>query len=117
MTRVGRILFSCASTLAAVLSATGMPATVEEHFWGDNGNRFGVAGDYVGVSWFTTEVEIPPAAAGRRVTLAFESARMRAEVYVDERLAAYHLVDGTPFEADLTGARAGSVPGPCQVLR
>ena len=29
-----------------------LPATVEEHFWGDNGNTESVAGDWRGVSWW-----------------------------------------------------------------
>lgn len=36
-----------------------LPATVEEHLWGWNGQTFGVTGNYTGVSWFETEVDIP----------------------------------------------------------
>ena len=28
-----------------------LPATVEQHLWGWNGETFGVTGNYVGVSW------------------------------------------------------------------
>ena len=36
-----------------------LPATVEEHYWGKNGNGFGISGDYSGVSWFATSIKIP----------------------------------------------------------
>ena len=32
-----------------------LPATVEQHLWGWNGETFGVTGNYVGVSWFDTK--------------------------------------------------------------
>jgi hypothetical protein len=79
-----------------------LPATVEEHFWGENGNTYGVTGNYTGVSWFSTHLKIPARLKGRRVVLLFESARMRAEVYLNGRLVGYDLVHGTPFEVDIT---------------
>lgn len=79
-----------------------LPATVEEYHWGDNGNTFGVAGNYVGVSWFTTDLYIPSQLEGKRITLDFESVRLRAEVFVNEKLAGYDMVDGTPFQVDIT---------------
>ena len=79
-----------------------LPATVEEYYWGENGNSFGVSGDYVGVSWFTTEIEIPESLKGKRVILNFESVRLRAEIYVNRKLAGYDLVNGTPFDVDIT---------------
>ena len=33
-----------------------LPATVEEFFWGLNGNVFGVSGNYLGASWFVTKI-------------------------------------------------------------
>ena len=79
-----------------------VPATVEEHFWGDNGNRFGVAGDYAGVSWFVTELDIPASWEGKRIVLNFESARLRAEVFVNNQLVGYELMNGTPFTLDIS---------------
>lgn len=79
-----------------------LPATVEEHFWGRNGNSYGVTGDYIGVSWFSSQFNISEDNLKRRVILHFESARLRAEVYINRKLAGYNLVDGTPFEVDAT---------------
>lgn len=79
-----------------------LPATVEEHFWGWNGSTYGVTGDYYGVSWFSTTVHIPKELEGKKVQLRIERARVRAEIYVNNRLAGYNLVDGTPFTTDLS---------------
>lgn len=79
-----------------------LPATVEEYLWGWNGETFGVTGNYVGVSWFETEVEIPASWSGRRVSIDFEAVRFRAEVFVNHRLAGYDLVNGTPFSFDVS---------------
>ena len=74
-----------------------LPATVEEYHWGDNGNHFGTAGNYVGVSWFTKKLTIPEKLRNKRIVLHFQSARMRAEIYVNRKLAGYNLIDSTPF--------------------
>lgn len=79
-----------------------LPATVEEHFWGQNGNAYGVTGDYIGVSWFTSQFNVSDFEKGNRVILHFESTRLRTEVYINRKLAGYNLVDGTPFEVDAT---------------
>ena len=79
-----------------------IPTTVEELFWNDNGNSFGASGDYVGVSWFTTDIAIPQKLKGKRIALDFESTRLRTEVFVNGHLAGYNLIDGTPFQVDIT---------------
>lgn len=79
-----------------------LPATVEEYFWGQNGNSYGTAGDYMGVSWFSTVFNVPQSSRNKRIMLHFESARMRAEVYINRQLAGYNLIDGLPFEVDAT---------------
>ncbi|WP_279295424.1 glycoside hydrolase family 2 protein [Paraflavisolibacter caeni] len=93
---------------AALQSANGkmvhLPATVEEFYWGNNGNPFGVSGNYLGVSWFTTKVALPATLKGKRITLQFESVRFRAEVFVNQKLVGYDLVNSTPFEVDITDA-------------
>ena len=81
-----------------------LPATVEEYYWGKNGNPFGVAGNYLGVSWFTTKIDIPASMKKKRITLQFESVRFRAEVYVNKKLVGYDLVNSTPFEVDISKA-------------
>ena len=65
------------------VKAVHLPATVEEFFWGMNGNAFGVSGNYLGVSWFVTKVFVPATLKGKRIVLNFESARFRAEVFVN----------------------------------
>jgi len=79
-----------------------LPATVEEFHWGWNTNSFGVSGNYLGVSWFSTQVNVPASMKGKRIVLHFESVRFRAEVFVNQKLAGYDLVNGTPFDVDVT---------------
>lgn len=86
-----------------------IPATVEEYMWGKNGNTHGICGNYCGVSWFTTGVSVPADWKGKRITIDFESARMRAEVYLNDKLVGYELINGTPFSIDITDdVRIGS---------
>lgn len=79
-----------------------IPATVEEYMWGKNGNTHGICGNYCGVSWFTTGMSVPADWKGKRITIDFESARMRAEVYLNDKLVGYELINGTPFSIDVT---------------
>lgn len=79
-----------------------IPATVEEHLWGWNGETFGVTGNYVGVSWFETSVAVPASWKGKRVSIDFEAVRFRAEVFVNHKLVGYDLVNGTPFSFDVS---------------
>ncbi len=64
--------------------------------------HFGLAGNYLGVSWFTTSIVVPPAMRNKRIVLQFESVRFRAEVFVNRKLVGYDVVPGTPFEVDIT---------------
>ncbi|OCB71778.1 beta-glycosidase [Flavobacterium glycines] len=79
-----------------------LPATVEEFYWGWNTNSFGVSGNYLGVSWFSTQVAVPQSMKGKRIVLHFESVRFRAEIFVNQKLAGYDLINGTPFDVDVT---------------
>jgi hypothetical protein len=81
---------------------TTVPATVEQYFWNRNGSSYGINGNYIGVSWFTTYTDMPAGWKGKIISLAFESTRMRAEVYVNNQLAGYHLFDGLPFTVDIS---------------
>jgi beta-galactosidase len=79
-----------------------LPATVEEYFWGDNTNDIGMGGDWRGVSWWVTTVDISPQIRGKEVFLDFESVHLRAEVYVNRVPAGYDVVGHTPFEMNVT---------------
>ncbi len=81
-----------------------LPATVEEHFWGANGNTESVAGDYRGVTWWTTSFFAPNNLAGKRIFLDFESVHLRAEVFVNRALTGYDAIGHTPFSVDITDA-------------
>jgi hypothetical protein len=71
-------------------SGIRLPATVEQYFWGWNGQTFGVTGNYTGVSWFTTKVFIPREWEGKRLSLQVGSVRFRAEIFVNRK------TDGNP---------------------
>lgn len=80
-----------------------LPATVEEHFWGDgDGGRFGLSGDYTGVSWFSTLINVPEIDSNKRLLLKFESVRLCAEVFVNEKFVGRDELFGTPFFFDIT---------------
>ena len=81
-----------------------LPATVEQYYWGKNGSTTGVNGNYLGVSWFVTSINVPATAKGKRFTLQFEAVRFRAEIFVNEKLVGYDVVNSTPFELDITDA-------------
>ncbi|GEC71741.1 hypothetical protein SAMN05443543_1012 [Flavobacterium flevense] len=66
-----------------------IPATVEEHYWGENGYDFGITGDYIGVFWFSTQFKAKENWKGKRVLLHFKSTRLRTEIYVNKKLAGY----------------------------
>ncbi|MHB9028977.1 MAG: sugar-binding domain-containing protein [Candidatus Latescibacterota bacterium] len=81
-----------------------VPGTVEEHYWGANGNPVGIAGDVRGVSWWSTTFRLPNELRGKRIVLDFECANLRAEVFVNRKLVGYDVVGNTPFRVDATGA-------------
>ncbi|HUT62958.1 MAG TPA: glycoside hydrolase family 2 TIM barrel-domain containing protein [Anaerolineae bacterium] len=83
---------------------TCLPATIEEFFWGDNGNTEGVAGDWRGVSWWVTTVTVPADTRGKLVFLDFESVHLRAEIFVNRILTGYDVIGHTPFTVDITRA-------------
>jgi beta-galactosidase len=86
----------------AIGKTVTLPATVEEYYWGSNGNSFGVSGNYLGVSWFSTSFAIDASQKGKRIVLQFEAVRFRAEIYLNKQLVGYDLVNSTPFEVDIT---------------
>jgi beta-galactosidase len=113
--------------------AVKLPSTVEQHFWGKFGagedgkprtytpeeyryaadDPIPVNGAYFGVSWWWREIEIPPAMAGKRIFLHVRGAHLRAEIYLNEKLVGYSIMEELPFEAELTKA---AKPGGRNVL-
>jgi hypothetical protein len=104
-----------------------LPSTVEQHFWGKFEQRpykpeeYRYAADdpipqngaYFGVSWWWREIEIPAAMQGKRIFLHVRGAHLRAEVYLNEKLVGYSIMEELPFEAELTHA---AKPGGKNVL-
>ena len=98
-----------------------LPSTVEEYYWGKLQDKpYGPAttvnpvksqtnGSYVGVSWWWRTFHAPELAPGERLVAHFRGARLRAEVYVNGILCGYSIMNGLPFEADVTRALR---PGP-----
>jgi beta-galactosidase len=104
-----------------------LPATVEQHFWGKYGTRpytpdeYRYAapakdiappaddtvpqnGAYFGVSWWSRAIEIPTSMQGKRIFLHIRGAHLRAEVYLNQKLVGYSIMEELPFEAELTQA-------------
>ena len=95
-----------------------LPATVEEHVWGQYGARPYTVDEYryadddpvpqngavPGVSWWWRTIDIPASAAGRQVWLHIRGARMRAEVFLNEVLVGYSIMSELPIDCDLTAA-------------
>ena len=79
-----------------------IPATVEQYLWGWNGQTFGVTGNYVGVSWFSTKVFIPKEWEGKRIAMQIGSVRFRAEIFINRKLAGYDLINSAPFDVDVS---------------
>lgn len=74
-----------------------IPASIEEIF-SEGINSW----KYHGVSWFWKTVEIPEDWKGKIIKLNIGKARLRVEIYVNEKLAYYDLVAETPIEADIS---------------
>ncbi|HXE08879.1 MAG TPA: twin-arginine translocation signal domain-containing protein, partial [Acidobacteriaceae bacterium] len=103
-----------------------LPSTVEQHYWGKFGERpytpqeYRYAatnpptpssddsvpqnGAYFGVSWWWREIDIPASMQGKRIFLHVRGAHLRAEVYLNEKLVGYSIMEELPFEAELTHA-------------
>jgi len=115
--------WSVLSTTSDSIPVT-LPSTVEQHFWGKYGagddgkprsytpEEYRYAADdpipqngaYLGVSWWTRKIEIPASMAGKRIFLHLRGAHLRAEVYLNQKLVGYSIMEELPFEADLTNA-------------
>ncbi|HWU48608.1 MAG TPA: hypothetical protein VN042_01935 [Asticcacaulis sp.] len=106
-----------ALTMSASREVT-LPATVEQFDWGRFGERpytpdeYRYAADdplpqngaYVGVSWWWRDIVIPAEAKNKQVWLHIRGARLRAEVYLNEKLVGYSIMSELPIACDLTQA-------------
>jgi hypothetical protein len=108
-----------------------LPSSVEQHFWGKYSSRpytpeeYRYAADtkggtitpvapaddnvpqngaYFGVSWWHRTIDIPTSMSGKRIFLHIRGAHLRAEVYLNQKLVGYSIMEELPFEADLTHA-------------
>ncbi len=91
-----------------------LPGTVEEYYWGKDplpaanlenpADVIGLSSPYMGVSWWYRAFVPPTLKSGEHLVFSFPGARLRAEVYVNEKLVGYNLVGETPFAADATDA-------------
>lgn len=90
--------------LEALGAKVSVPGTVEEYHWVDNGNPVGIAGDYRGVSWWSTSFTLDPSLKGKTLSLRFDSVVLRAEVFVNRKLVGYDVIGNSPFAVDITSA-------------
>lgn len=105
------------SSLSRGLEVT-LPTTVEQHYWGKFGSRpytpdeYRYADDdpvpqngaYVGVSWWVKDIDVPAAAKAKRAIITVRGARLRAEVFLNQKLVGYSIVSELPFDCDITEA-------------
>ncbi|MFI3249292.1 MAG: glycoside hydrolase family 2 TIM barrel-domain containing protein [Rikenellaceae bacterium] len=77
--------------------AVRVPMTMDEYFSGGVNTW-----TYEGVSWCWRTFDAPGNLDGKILLLNVSKARMRAEVYINRRLAAYDVVGETPFQFDVS---------------
>jgi hypothetical protein len=90
-------------------TAVSVPGTVEQYLYRRSAakNEDKHTQGMVGVSWWYRTLDLPADLTGKTVLLNFESTRYRAEVYLNQKLVGYNLVEGTPFTVNLTGLVKG----------
>ncbi len=90
-------------------TSVAVPGTVEQYLFhrSPEKNEDKHSSGLVGVSWWYRTLTLPKNLSGKTVHLNFESTRYRAEVYLNQKLVGYNLVEGTPFTVDLTGMFKG----------
>jgi len=74
-----------------------LPLVVEEIF-----SKGQSTWTYHGVSWFSSTFDVPPGWERKVVRLEVQKANSRVEIYINEKLAGYDLVAGTPFTSDIS---------------
>jgi hypothetical protein len=77
--------------------ATSLPVCVEELY--SNGKPDWT---YHGVSWFSSQFDLPVDWKDKIVRLFVGKKNLRIEIYINERLAGYDIIAGTPYNCDIT---------------
>ena len=80
-----------------------LPGSVEQYYWGAFGGG-PLGGNYHGVAWWWCTFTTPTLQPGQRLIIQFRAARLRAEVYCNQKLCAYNIINEVPFTADVTSA-------------
>lgn len=73
-----------------------LPVCVEELF--SEGNP---SWTYHGVSWFSAQLDVPAEWKDKVVRLLIGKKNLRIEIYINEKLAGYDIVAGTPYFCDI----------------
>ncbi len=82
-------------TLDKVGKPAVLPGCIEEYYSGGINTW-----KYDGVSWFWRDMDVPADWKGKVVRVLVEKARLRCELFINGKLAAYDIVAETPFECD-----------------
>jgi beta-galactosidase len=103
-----------------------LPSTVEQHFWGTFGSKVYKEeycyenvdaqvknGNYKGVSWWWKKVDIPQNFTGKKVLIKIRGARLRAEVYLNNKLVGYNILSEVSFDCDISNT---VIPGKSNLL-
>lgn len=77
--------------------AVSVPMTIDEYFLGGINTA-----TYEGVSWVWREFTAPKDIEGKLLFLNVAKARMRAEIFINHKLAAYDIVGETPFSFEVS---------------
>lgn len=75
-----------------------VPGTAEEYLQ----KKAGPDGDILGVTWWSRIINIPSFNKKQRVLLKCESSRLRAEIFINHKLAGYQMMENVPYEIDIT---------------
>ncbi len=85
------------NSLNDTAKAVSVPMTMDEYFLDGINTK-----TYEGVSWVWRTFQAPKEIADKVIVLNISKARMRAEVYINQKLAAYDVVGDTPFSFDVS---------------
>ena len=92
-------------------NSASRPYTPEEYRYAAD-DHIPQNGAYFGVSWFQADRH-PRRLNGKRIFLHIRGAHLRAEVYLNQKLVGYSIMEELPFECDCTDA---ANPGGLNVL-